>query len=92
MPAHPSFDQPNLEAIAAILGDTGSGLTGSEIARYLSECGIPDHEPGMTKRHRLYHALAEKQKADNCGNNIIAFITRVMNPVRHLQNRDHFET
>jgi len=30
----------------------------------------------MTKRHRLYHALAEKQKADNCGNNIIAFITK----------------
>ncbi len=92
MPAHPSFNEPNLQAIADILGDTTTGLTGSEIGRYLRECGIPDPEPSMTKRHRLYSALAEKQKPDRCANNILNFITHTMNPVRHVQNRDHFET
>ena len=92
MPAHPSFNEPNLQAIADIMGDTGSGLTGSEIARYLRECGIPDPEPSMTKRHRLYTALAAKQNTDRCANNILKFITHVMHPVRHVQNGDYFET
>lgn len=92
MPAHPSFDEPNLQAIADILGDTSTGLTGSEIGRYLKDCGIPDPEPSMTKRHRLYSALAAKQLSDRCANNILAFITHVMNPVRHVGNRDYFET
>jgi uncharacterized protein (TIGR02391 family) len=92
MPAHPPFNEPNLQAIADILGDTDTGLTGSEIGRYLRECGIPDLEPSLTKRHRLYTALAAKQNTDRCSNNILRFITNVMNPVRHVQNGDYFET
>lgn len=92
MPAHPPFNEPNLQAIADILGDTSTGLTGSEIGRYLKDCGIADPEPSMTKRHRLYGALAAKQLTDRCANNVLAFITHVMNPVRHVGNRDYFET
>lgn len=92
MPVHPSFDKPNLEAIADILGDTSTGLTGSEIGRYLRECGIPDPDPSLTKRHRLYNALAAKQLTDHCANNILAFITNVMNPVRHVGANDYFES
>jgi len=92
MPGHPPFNEPNLEAIADILGDTSTGLTGSEIGRYLRECGIPDPDPSMTKRHRLYNALAAKQLADRCANNILAFITHVMNPVRYVGSHDYFES
>ena len=92
MSAIPKFDEPNLRAIADILGDTSTGLTGSEIGRYLRECSLPDPIPAMTKRHRLYAALSEKQNSDSCANNILAFITYVMNPVRHVGNRDYFET
>jgi uncharacterized protein (TIGR02391 family) len=88
----PKFDDPNLQAISDILGDTASGLTGSEIGRYLREGGIRDPIPQMTKRHRLYAALSEKQNADRCANNVLKFITFVMSPVRHVGNREYFET
>lgn len=92
MAAIPKFDEANLQAISDILGDTSTGLTGSEIGRYLQECGIPDPTPQMTKRHRLYAALAAKQNADQCANNVLRFITCVMNPVRHVGSREYFET
>jgi uncharacterized protein (TIGR02391 family) len=88
----PKIDEANLQAICDILGDTNTGLTGPEIGRYLRECGCPDPIPQMTKRHRLYAALLEKQNADRCANNVLAFITCVMNPVRHVSNRDYFES
>jgi hypothetical protein len=91
MAAIPKFNDANLEAISEILGATDTGLTGSEIGRYLRECGFPDPQPQMTKRHRLYAALAGKQNADRCAN-VLGFITYVMNPVRHVGNRDYFET
>ena len=36
----PKLDEANLQALADILGDTSTGLTGSEIGRYLRECGF----------------------------------------------------
>jgi hypothetical protein len=64
MAAIPRLDEANLQAICEILGHTSTGLTGSAIGRYLRECGFPDPIPQMTKRLRLYTALAEKQNAD----------------------------
>jgi uncharacterized protein (TIGR02391 family) len=90
--AIPKFDEPNLQALCDILGATDSGLTGSEIGRYLNECGIPDPIPQMTKRHRLYQALRDKQNVDACSNNVLKFVTHIMNPVRHVGSRDYFET
>lgn len=91
MAAVPKLDEPTLQALCDILGATDSGLTGSEIGRYLGECGIADPIPQMTKRHRLYQALRDKQNADGCSNNVLKFVTCVMNPVRHIGNRDYFE-
>ncbi len=87
----PSFNEANLEQTCNVLGDTGSGLTGSEIGRYLRECGIADPNPAMTKRIRLYDALVARQRSDGCANNICAFIQRVMNPVLHVQSPDYFK-
>lgn len=92
MAAVPKFNEASLQALADILGDTSTGLTGSEIGRYLRECSFPDPIPQMTKRHRLYAALAEKQTADGCANNVLGFIVHVMNPVRHVGGRDYFES
>src|SRR4029077_4193371 len=92
MAAIPKLDEGNLQAICDILGATDTGLTGPEIGRYLQECGCPDPIPQMTKRHRLYAALLEKQNSYRCANNILGFITHVMNPVRHVGSRDYFET
>ena len=54
----PKFEGANLQALADILGATDTGLTGSEIGRYLREC-FSDPLPQMTKRHRLYPRAAE---------------------------------
>lgn len=92
MAAIPKLNEANLQALCDILGDTGTGLTGSEIGRYLGECGFPDPIPQMTKRHRLFAALRDKQNTDGCANSVLAFIKYVMNPVRYVGNRDYFET
>ena len=64
----PKLNEANLQAICDILGDTETGLTGSEIGRYLRERNIADPIPGMTKRHRLFEALSAKPVSDACAN------------------------
>jgi hypothetical protein len=39
MAAIPKLNDASLQAICDILGATDTGLTGSEIGRYLHECG-----------------------------------------------------
>lgn len=43
------FSSENLQALADILGDTNSGLTGSEIGVILAKCNIEDVDPQNTK-------------------------------------------
>jgi uncharacterized protein (TIGR02391 family) len=86
----PKIDEEKLQAICDILGDTSEGLTGSEISKLLCICNIPDLLPGSTKKYRLFEALNEKQKQDNCGNNIFAFIIKAMDPARYTNSPDLF--
>lgn len=86
-----SFDLAILESISKILGDTSSGLTGSEISKYLSECNISDPGVNSTKWRRLYDSFLLKQKNDRCANNIVSFITHVMRPSRYYDNEKWFE-
>jgi uncharacterized protein (TIGR02391 family) len=91
MAAIPKIDETHLEAICAILADTSTGLTGSEISRLLDRCQIDDPHPGITKRHRLFAALQAKQNRDGCGNNVIAFLHAFMEPVRFVGVPQEFE-
>ena len=43
------LSQGVLERIAKIIGDTSDGLTGSEIAYFLSNSGMVDTDPATTK-------------------------------------------
>ena len=87
----PVFDETNLRAVCDILGDTHSGLTGSEIAQILRDCRIDDPTPGDTKRYRLFEALYQRQCRDKCGNNVVAFIHAAMNPVRYVRAPELFD-
>lgn len=87
----PQFTETVLERICDILGDTSTGLTGSEIGRYLRQLSIEDPLPSMTKRHRLYEALSQRQRQDRCGNLVVAFIQTVMDPVLHTGAADYFD-
>jgi len=55
------FEPAIVQGIADVLGETNYGLSGSEIARTLEVVRIPDVSPTITKRHRLYEALATRQ-------------------------------
>lgn len=91
MAAIPSIEDTHLEAICNVLGDTSGGLTGTEIGRYLRECGIADPLPSMTKRHRLFEALRIKQADDRCANNVMAFIKKVMSPVLYHASPEGYD-
>lgn len=91
MPPEPRLTDTALEALCNVLGDTTTGLSGTEIGRYLRQCGIDDPSPGITKRLRLFEALRARQVRDNCANSVLAFVSKVMDPVRHVGNRDHHE-
>ncbi len=87
----PKLKETHLEAICGIIGDTATGLTGSEMGRLLGRCGIEDPLPSYTKRHRLFAALRARQERDGCANNVLAFIQVVMDPARFLGNREYYE-
>ena len=86
-----SFSNPTIEQVAKILGDTNTGLTGTEIGRYLRELGIDDPLDGQTKWLRLAEALKLRQLKDGCANNICVFIERVMSPSIYVATAERFE-
>ena len=43
----PKFNEAHLEELCNILGATDTGLTGSEIGRYLHQVGASDPQPNM---------------------------------------------
>ncbi len=87
-----SLDEPVLQKLCAVLADTSTGLTGSEIGRYLQYCGILDPEPLLTKRIRLFQALHKRQTEDRCANNVISFVQNSFSPVLYTDNREYFES
>jgi hypothetical protein len=92
MPAILEFSETELESICGVLADTRTGLTGSEIGSILARLSIPDPMPTMTKRHRLFQALAERQGQTHSGNIVGAFIQEAMKPVRYIGNRVLFDS
>jgi uncharacterized protein (TIGR02391 family) len=84
------FNPQQLEAIARILVDTGSGLTGSQIGYILQDCKIPDVSPDMTKWKRLFNAFVGCQNHHQFGNHVLMFINRAMNPVNYTASPELF--
>lgn len=85
------FAQAQLTAIADALGHTQEGLTGSEIEYLLATCKIPDTHPDMTKRLRIFNALASDQNKRRNRTGILAFIRHSMKPERFMRSPERFE-
>jgi len=85
------FTQPQLPAIAAALGDTSDGLTGSEILHLLATCEIADVDPTLTKRHRLYNAFAQDQNQRQDRTRILGFVRHSMKRERFARFPERFE-
>ena len=83
---------PNvLEMICNTLGDTNQGLTGSEIHHFLLQANIEDTDPTMTKRYRLYNALANEQNKNKCSNQILIYVSLALAPSRFVNAQKEFE-
>ena len=86
---------PNvLEMISNILGDTETGLTGSEIHRLLLQANIEDTtQQGVmiAKRKNLFNSLANEQNKNKCSNHILNFIGYALAPSRYVGNPIEFE-
>ncbi len=85
------FSSENLEAIAKVLGETDTGMTGTEIAHTLAKCSIDDVDPNNTKWKRLYNAFIAEQNKKQYGNHVIGFIHKAMKPVLHAESPGYFE-
>ena len=84
-------DAPERGPIAEVLGDTGDGLTGSEIEHLLEASKIADVATTQTKRHRLYNAFAKEQNVRQERSHILTFIRFAMNPERFARVPERFE-
>lgn len=88
----PLFDSQQIEAIAKVLADINTGLTGSELGHLLANCKIPDTDPSMTKWKRLSNAFINFQNKYHVGNHIIKFIENAMAPVSYTDKADIFQS
>lgn len=84
------FSEDQLEAIAGALGDTVTGLTGTEIQHLIASCKMVD--PGaVTKRVRIYNAFVESQNSKQNRTHILEFIRQAMKPARYSRAPERFE-
>lgn len=84
--------EPNiLEGICRIVADTGTGLTGSEIGKFILDSKMRDISPEMTKWKRLYNSCIDIQNRTGFSNNILTLIQSSYHPSRFLNRKEQFE-
>lgn len=84
----PIFPEGQIEALAKLLGECGSG---SDISRVLFDRGLKDNSGESTKWRRLYAIFLEQQKQDACANRILDFICSLLIPARFVGKNEVFE-
>lgn len=84
------FTDNEILGVAKVLGDTATGLSGSEIARLLGSLGFSDPGP-ITKRERLLAAMQDAQMRDGSGRPVARLIESSMDPVNYRGDRSTFE-
>lgn len=82
-----SFDDITLRNLSDIISEM---LTHTKISEHLLGAEIKESQYGTNKTDRLFYALKERQEQDRCGNNVLAFVARLLNPKRY-NDEDIFE-
>lgn len=88
MASVPSLPEGQVEALARLLGECGSG---SDITRVLNDRGLVDNSGESTKWRRLYWIFLDCQKKDACANHLINFIRAFLTPARFVGRSEEFE-
>lgn len=88
MSAIPALPEGQIEALARLLGECG---TGTDISRVFRDRGLEDSSGESTKWRRLYWVFLQSQKQYGCSNQILDFIQSLMTPVRFVGRNEEFE-
>jgi uncharacterized protein (TIGR02391 family) len=88
MASVPTFPEGQVEAIAKVMGECGSG---TDISRVLNDRGFIDYSGESTKWRRLYSIFMESQKKHACANKVIDFIQALLTPSRFAGKSEIFE-
>lgn len=88
MASVPSFAEGQVEALARLLGECGSG---TDITRVLSDRGLTDASGESTKWRRLYWIFLDCQKKHGCANHVVDFIHAFLTPARFVGRSEEFE-
>ena len=78
---------PQIEGIARVLGDCG---TGGEISRALESRGLPDNSGESTKWRRLDWVFRDLQRQDKCANRVLDFMRSFLTLTRFVGQKDIF--
>lgn len=87
------FKRETLEGIANTLGDTGLGLSNSEIDRLGAQAGLPRiaTRMGYSKKDRLFDMFADSQNRRKNNQTIVNMVLLACAPGRFLERQDTFE-
>ena len=88
MSAVPVFPEGQIEALARLLGECG---TGTDISRVLADRGLVDESGESTKWRRLYWVFLDSQQEHRCANHIIDFIQSFLIPARFVGRSEEFD-
>lgn len=84
----PSLSEGQIEALAKLLGECG---TGGDITRVLNDRGLEDNSGESTKWRRLYWVFMDTQRQYDCANRVLDFIQSFLTPARFVGRSEVFE-
>lgn len=84
----PIFPEGQIEALARLLGECGSG---TDISRVFHDRGLEDNSGESTKWRRLYRVFLDVQRTDRSANRVLDFIRSFLIPARFVGRSDVFE-
>ena len=89
MASVPSFSEGQVEALARLLGECGSG---TDISRVLRDRGLHDNSGESTKWRRLYSIFLQSQQEHRCANQVVDFVMTFLTPARFVGRGEEFES
>lgn len=84
----PALTEGQVEALAKVLGECGSG---SDISRVLQARDLVDESGESTKWRRLYFVFLESQRQHRCANRVLDFAGALLTPARFVGRSAEFE-
>lgn len=91
MSPQPPWSQAVVEQLCAVLASTEwPGLTGTEVVRLLLTVKMEDPSPHLTKRHRLFNAMAARQNNDHSSRRLTTFVVTALDPARFIEDPARF--